>query len=181
MVFDSGTRTYLGHRDHGEPQYAFLNRSGRPPFVAVRQRINDWYSCLCHGLKDGVLHRLRSGNDQEFDAAFWELYLHELFTRLGYEITCEPTLPNNRKIDFLLRRGDGAFYLEATTAGKPGEKRGADARRDRIYRELNKVKATAFMLAITIDQVGRDDAPKLARLREDLEAWLAGLDPGGGQ
>ncbi len=177
MVFDSGTRTYLGPRNHGEPEYAFLNRSGRPPFVAVRQRINDWYSCLCHGLKDGVLHRLRSGDDQEFDAAFWELYLHELFTRLGYEITCEPTLPNNRKIDFLLRRGDGAVYLEATIAGKPGEKRGADARRDRIYRELNKVNTTAFMLAVTIDQAGRDDAPRLARLQEDLETWLAGLGP----
>ncbi len=36
----------------------------------------------------------------EFDAAFWELYLHELFTRLGYEVACEPTLPNGRKIDF---------------------------------------------------------------------------------
>jgi hypothetical protein len=74
MVFDSRTRTYLGPRDHGEPQYAFLDRSERPPFEAAQQRINDWYSCLCHGLKDGVLHRLRSGNDQEFDAAFWQLY-----------------------------------------------------------------------------------------------------------
>jgi NAD-dependent SIR2 family protein deacetylase len=27
---------------------------------------------------------------------------------------------------------------------------------------------------ITIDQAGRSDAPKLARLREDLAAWLTG-------
>lgn len=33
------------------------------------------------------------------------------------------------------------------------------------------------MLAITIDQADHDDAPKLARPREDLEEWLAGLDP----
>jgi hypothetical protein len=176
-VFDSGTRTYLGPRDHGESQFAFLDRSGRPPFEAARQRIDDWYSRLCDGLKSGVLQRLHSGDDQHFNAAFWELYLHELFMRLGYEITCEPTLPNGRKIDFLLRRGDAAFYLEATAAGMPNEQRGADARRDRIYRELNQVKTTAFMLGITIEQAGRSDAPKLARLREDLEAWLAGLDP----
>jgi hypothetical protein len=177
MVFDSGPRAYAGPREYGEPQYTFFDRSGRPPFEAVRRRINDWYSHLCDGLKDGVFHRLCSEDDREFDAAFWELFLHELFTRLGYEISCEPTLPNNRKIDFLLRRGDAAFYLEATTAGKADEQRGADARRDRIYRELNKVRTTAFMLGITIDQAGRSDPPGLARLRDELDAWRARLDP----
>ena len=177
MVFGDVTRTFLGPRDHGESQFCFLDRSGRPQFDTARQRINDWFSRICPGLRDGVLQRLRSGDDQEFDAGFWELYLHELFTRLGYEISCEPALPNGRKIDFLLRRGDAAFYLEATTAGKPAEQRGADARRDRIYRELDQVKTSAFMMGITIDQAGRSDAPKLARLREDVEGWLAGLDP----
>jgi hypothetical protein len=177
MVFDDMARTFLGPREHGESQFAFLERSGRPQFEAVRQRIEEWFSRLCPGLKVGVLHRLRSGDDQEFDAGFWELYLHELFSRLGYEISCEPTLPNNRKIDFLLRRGDSAFYLEATTAGKPNTQQGADARRNRIYRELNQVKTSAFMMGITIDQAGSSDAPKLARLREDLEKWLARLDP----
>jgi hypothetical protein len=177
MVFDSGTRTYQGPRDHGESQFTFLNRSGRPPFEAARRRIDDWYSRLCDGLKESVRQRLVSGEDRRFDAAFWELYLHELFTRLCYEISCEPTLPNGRKIDFLLRRGDAAFYLEATAAGISNEQRGAGARRDRIYRELNQVKATAFMLGISIDQAGPGDAPRLARLRDELEAWLAGLDP----
>lgn len=177
MVFDSGTRTYHGPRDHGEPQFAFLNRSGRPQFEAARHRIDNWYSRLCDGLKEGVRQRLRGGDDQHFDAAFWELYLHELFARLGYEISCEPTLPNGRKIDFLLRRGDAAFYLEATAAGISNQQRGAGARRDRIYHELNQVKTTAFMLGINIVQTGPGDAPKLPRLRDDLEAWLAGLDP----
>jgi hypothetical protein len=177
MVFDSGTRTYQGPRDHGESQFAFLNRSGRPPFVAARRRIDEWYSRLCDGLKEGVIQRLRSGDDRSFDAAFWELYLHELFSRLDYEISCEPTLPNARKIDFLLRRGDAAFYLEATAAGISNERRGADARRDRIYRELNQINTTSFMLGISIDEAGPGDAPRLARLRDDLGAWLSSLDP----
>jgi hypothetical protein len=33
------------------------------------------------------------------------------------------------------------------------------------------------MMGISIDKAGSGDAPKLARLREDLEGWLAGLDP----
>jgi hypothetical protein len=177
MVFDSGTRTYQGPRATESLSSRSSTAPGRPPFEAARRRIDDWYSRLCDGLKEGVIQRLRGGNDRHFDAAFWELYLHELFTRLGYEISCEPTLSNGRKIDFLLRRGDAAFYLEATAAGISNEQRGADARRDRIYRELNQVKTTAFMLGISIDQAGPGDAPRLARLRDDLEAWLAGLDP----
>jgi hypothetical protein len=176
-VFDGGPRIYQGPRDHGESQFAFLDRSGRPLFEAARHSINDWYSRLCDGHQQGVRQRLRGGDDQHFDAAFWELYLHELFTRLGYEIACEPTLPNGRKIDFLLRRGDDAFYLEATAAGISNEQRGADTRRDRIYRELDKLRTTAFMLGISLEQAGPEDAPRLARLRGDLEAWLDGLDP----
>jgi hypothetical protein len=123
------------------------------------------------------LRRLRSGNDQEFDAGFWELYLHELFTRLGYEIDCEPLLANGRKIDFLLRRGTSAFYVEATTAGRSGDRRGADARRDRIYRELDQVQTSAFMMGINIDDAGSGDLPRLAALRGKLQDWLDSLDP----
>lgn len=100
MVFDDITRNDLGPRDHGEPQFAYLNRSARPQSEMARRRVDEWFSRLCPGLKGGVFQRLRSGDDQKFDAGFWELYLHELFTRLGYEIACEPTLPNGRKIDF---------------------------------------------------------------------------------
>jgi hypothetical protein len=139
--------------------------------------VDEWFSRLCPGLRDGVFRRLHGGDDQEFDAGFWELYLHELFTRLGYEITCEPTLPNGRKIDFLLRRDGAAIYLEATTAGKSDDQRGADARRSRIYRELDQVETSAFMMGISIDRAGGGDLPKLATLRAQLQAWLAQLDP----
>jgi hypothetical protein len=177
VVFDNITRNDLGPRDHGEPQFAYLNRSARPQFEMARRRVDEWFSRLCPGLKGGVFQRLRSGDDQEFDAGFWELYLHELFTRLGYEIACEPTLPNGRKIDFLLRRGDVALYLEATIAGKPADQRGADARRNRIYRELDQIETSTFMMGISIDRAGGGDIPNLATLRAQLQEWLAGLDP----
>jgi hypothetical protein len=121
--------------------------------------VDEWFSHLCPGLKDGVFQRLRSSDDQEFDAGFWELYLHELFARLGYEITCEPTLPNGRKVDFLLRRDGAAIYLEATTVGKSDDQRVAGARRNRIYRELNQIETSAFMMAVSIDRAGNGDLP----------------------
>jgi hypothetical protein len=181
VVFDNVTRSYLGPREHGESQFAYLNRSARPQFEAARRRVDEWFSRLCVGLKPGVLQRLRNSNDQEFDASFWELYLHELFIRLGYEIDCEPVLPNGRKIDFLLRRGRSVIYLEATTAGKSDDRRGADARRDRIYRELNQIRTSAFMIGVNIEHAGSGDIPRLAMLRGRLQGWLDGLDADGAQ
>jgi hypothetical protein len=177
VVFYNVARSELSPREHGESQFGYLNRSARPQFAAARDRVEQWFSRLCPGLKDGVLQRLRSGDDKEFDAGFWELYLHELLSRLDYQIACEPELPNGRKIDFMLRRGDAAIYLEATAAGKSDDQRGAGARRDRIYRELNQVQTSSFMMGISIDRAGSADIPRLATLRAKLEDWLAGLDP----
>ena len=90
--------------DHGEPHWNFLNRSARAEMQQARERIEAWLGRLCPAMQAQVRNRLRS-NDQQFTAGLWELYLHELFTRLGYDITCASPVGNGRNIDFLLRRG----------------------------------------------------------------------------
>ena len=57
-----------------------------------------------------------SDDNRKFAAGFWELYLHELFLRLGYEVTCAAPVGGRRNIDFLLRQGSSSFYVEATMA-----------------------------------------------------------------
>lgn len=42
------------------------------------------------------------------------MYLHRLFTRLGYRITIHPDVPDSTgQPDFDLSRGDERFYVEA--------------------------------------------------------------------
>jgi hypothetical protein len=176
-IFEDVTRTYSGPADHGEPHWRFLNRAARPQFEEARGRIESWFSHLCPALQPGVQQRLQSGDNQDFAAGLWELYLHEVFMRLGYEITCEAATPNGRNIDFLLRRGSNAFYLEATIARKSKAEQAADARRNRIYRELDKVESVNFTLGIEIESAGRRDLKKLAVLRAQLENWLRTLNP----
>lgn len=176
-VFEDVARTYSAPGDHGESYWRFLNRSSRPEAGTARKLIETWFSHLCPALGQGVQQRLQSGDNQDFAAGFWELYLHELFRRLGYEITCEAATPSGRNIDFLVRRGETAFYLEATTAGKSAAKRGADARRDRIYNEVNKLQAHNFILSIRIEAAGANDLKNARGLRCELRAWLEPLDP----
>ena len=176
-VFDTRQRVDLGPAGHGEPHWTYLDRSAREQFAAARDRINGWFRRLPEGLQASVGQRLRSGNDQEFASAFWELFLHEMFTRLSYGIVCEPTLPNGRKIDFLLTRDGTSMFVEATIARSSGAERAADARRNRVYRELDRLKTGGFMLGIEIEHAGPDDMPNVGNLRRRLEDWLAGLDP----
>jgi hypothetical protein len=176
-IFDDVVRTALDPARHGESYRSYLNRSALPEFALARTRIEKWFDRLCADLRPGDLDRLCSEDDQQFMAGFWELYLHELFSRLGYDIVCEPTVGNDRKIDFLLQRGENAFYLEATIARKSNAEQAADARRNRIYRELDKIKSSNFTLWITIKSAGGSEMRNIGALRARLEEWLATLDP----
>lgn len=167
----------MGPAFHGEPHWSYLNRSGREQFAMARDRINDWFSHLCRDLQTGVRQRLQSDDDQEFVSAFWELFLHETFIRLGYTVTCEPVLPSGRKIDFLVAREESSMFVEATIAHSSVGERAAGARRNRVYRGLQKVNTNAFMLGVEIERAAPRDLPNIGQLRTTLEAWLAGLDP----
>lgn len=176
-VFQPGERQGVGPADHGESRSSYLDRSARPQFAAARDRINAWFARLCSEMQPDVLARLRSADDHQFASGYWELYLHELLVRLGYEVVCEPSLRDGRSIDFLARRGDGSMYLEATVAHSSTDERAADARRNRLYREVNKVSTDQFMLGIEIERAGAGDVPNAGELRRQLEQWLASLDP----
>lgn len=126
-------------------------------------------------MQPGVKHRLQSGNNHEFAAAYWELFLHELLLRLDYDVTCEIAMPNGRNIDFLVRRGEHSMYVEATTAGSSPAERAAEARRNRLYRELDSVRTSEFMLGIEIRMAGPGDLPNVGVLRNRVQAWLTTL------
>lgn len=164
-------------RGHAEPLSTFLARSTRSEAVRARALIGEWIERLCAGFASDVICRLQSTDDQEFTAGFWELYLHEMFVQLGYGIECEKPLPNGSRIDFLLSRGDNAFYVEATIARKSADEQAADSRRNRIYEELDKVRSSNFMLGITIETAATRDLPRLQALRRRLDRWLTGLGP----
>ena len=176
-VFEPWPRGDLDPARHGEPHWSYLDRSAREEFEAARERINLWFDRLCADLQPSVLQRLRSRDDQDFASAYWELVLHEVFTRLGYDVACEPILPNGRRIDFRVARGGSSMFVEATIARSSETERAADTRRNRIYRELDLLHSDAFMVGIEIEHAGPGDLPNVGALRSRLETWLAGLDP----
>jgi hypothetical protein len=83
-LFAQEARADLTARSFNEPAYRFLNRSADPYIADIRQLIADWLSHVPEGHRIDLRRRLQGKNDDEFESAFWELYLHEAYRCSGY-------------------------------------------------------------------------------------------------
>jgi hypothetical protein len=176
-VFDEIERSDASAATHAESHAQFLNRVHTPYWASVRELIEHWFSHLPAGAQADVRARLRSRDDRQFHAAFWELYLHETLIRSGCGVICHPEVPGtSRRPDFLVEGPDGEFYLEARVASERDDKITADRRRNRVYDSLNRLESPNFFLWVDVEGAGASDLAARG-LRRRLEEWLTYLDP----
>jgi hypothetical protein len=178
MLFDDTERTETRTKLDREPIFAYLNLSARAPLTAARQVLEKWFERYPESGKDDLRARFRSPIDGQHQSAFWELYLHELFSGMGYALEPHPDIElSANHPDFLIKRdGVPAFYLEAIVAGLPSVREaGAEARLAEVFDLVNKLKALDWFLQV--EHRGLPDTPPPVKsLRIELEKWLAGLD-----
>src|SRR6266508_6440058 len=96
MLFDPTERTYTGPADEAEPHFTYWNRSARPLARHIRQELELWYAHYPDGTND-LRSRFRSADDVQHQAAFFELFLHELLLRLGCTVEIHPAVPGTSK------------------------------------------------------------------------------------
>lgn len=176
VVFDDMNRTNSAPALYTESSAEFLNRVAGHYWDQVRELVEDWASHLPEGARNDVVSRLRSSQDRQSTAAFWELYLHETFLRAGFNVQVHPPVAGPRPPDFLVTRGDERAYVEATCVFGTATGAGAGARQQALYEQVERIHSPNFFLAIDVETIG-PHAPSTRQLRDDLEAWLAPLDP----
>jgi len=176
LVFDDRERTDPSPASHSENSAAFLNRVAGRYWDQIRDLVESWASHIPDAARRDIVARLRSSNDRQSSAAFWELYLHETFVRAGYEVELHPSVEGPRPPDFRVTRGEERFYVEATCVFGAATDAGAIARRQDLYDAVERIHSPNFFLSIDVEVIG-SEAPATSRLRQDLERWLADLDP----
>jgi len=179
MLFTDVERADTGPRPYSEPQYAYLNRSARPAAVRIRACLEEWFAHYPDDERPAFVSAFQSPIDTQFVAAAFELYLHELLRRLGYQIQVHPENPTGKsgRPDFLVICPAGArLYVEAVLVTDVSDmERGAEARMNVVYDALNKLGPTDFFLGM--EMRGAPETPPRAKgLRSALAQWLAGLD-----
>jgi hypothetical protein len=173
-LLDDRERTDPAYSDDEESTWAFLDRVDDDAFERVRSAMNAWFGRYpAHKVND-IRGRLESNDDVEFHGAWFELYLHELHTQLGFEVTVEPTLPDGGQPDFLVTRDGSSFFLEATIIGDRGTM-GRTRRIARVTAAINRTHSPDFWLHVEIEKEGQD-APPMRDVRRRLERWVGTLD-----
>jgi hypothetical protein len=143
----------------------------------IRALIGDWFSRLCADAQKDVRARLRSSDDRQFLGAFLELYLHESLVQAGYAVTCHPEVSGQRRRpDFLAEKDGSSFYLEARFVSPSHSETVAGRRLATVYDALNTLDSPNFFLGVEVNGQGVLDL-RTRPLRNDLSAWLDGLDP----
>lgn len=179
-LFDDGPRADLAPARDGDAEFAYANRSARPEAARVRAVLEQWLADYAASDRADLRTRLRSTNDAQFHAAFFELYLHALLHATGAAVEVHPPAPGGspKRPDFLVRPSAGEpFYLEAIVAtDRSVADVGADARMHEVYDALNTLDSPDFFLDLRVDGALASPVPRKP-LVAMVRRLLRGLDP----
>ncbi|HET7035061.1 MAG TPA: hypothetical protein VFI42_05200 [Thermomicrobiaceae bacterium] len=176
MLFDDFQRSNRNPPEHGEPLYPFLNSAAGAYWQSVRDILTEWLSAYPLDEQPTLISRFRRTDRRGFLGAFWELYLHELFRRLGFRIELHPEVAAaTHRPDFRLQRGTAVIYVEAVTIYEPWEYSRDDPRLALVRDAVGRVSSPRFRLSVDARQIASTALP-LQRLSRALESWLGTLE-----
>lgn len=178
-LFHTFEREYMGPSEFSESNYHYLNRSARPEFACIRQILQLWFDNY-NAREDKrfeMYKLLRSDLDEDHLTAFFELYLYQLFTRLGFTVVVEPEWPVNSP-DFLLSLPTGEeILLEATSVFTELDFGVARKRENKVLDEINKrLKFPEYFLHMQLNG-GPTGEPPYGKICKFLRKELSKLDP----
>ena len=180
-LFDETERTETRPKNERESTFSYLNISAREGVAAARAVLQQWFDLFPMEARKDLAGRLRSPIDGQHFSAFWELYLHETFSQVGYKLEVHPKIEGSpNRPDFLVHvDGVPSFYLEGIVAGLPSTKdAGAQARLAEVLDLINKMPPMNYFLEVQHRGIPGSQPP-VRKLRKDLEEWLRSLDING--
>lgn len=138
--------------------------------------MESWFACYPPSQRERLRSRIRSEDDGQHDAAFFELLLHELLVRLGCRVEVDPE--RGSRPDFIVDDQKGLrWYLEAVTiSADPAFATKAQGVMNNLCEWLNeRLPRRDFLLLVSY--IGRPSG-SLSRkdLLDFLVAKLSGAD-----
>jgi hypothetical protein len=175
-VFDDILRTDTSPAAYAASEFGYLNRSARPAAQRVRAVIEEWFIRYPVAHADELHARPRT--DDQHQAAFFELFVHEMLTRSSWAVEVHPELPGTtRRPDFRATRGDQHVLVEAATVMESGIVQAASARRAMLLDALNRlIESPSFFVNIYPKREGPSSL-SARQVASQVTTWLRRLDP----
>ena len=184
LLFDNKPRNYTKPARRAETTYSFLDRSSKPEFGRVRGMLERWVERLPKKQQRDTVARVRHnppGSQQDelqFNAAFFEVFLHEFLLGTGGEVVIEPMI-DGLTPDFGVTEelADGSQLTCLVEAKDIDLERGTKLERDwnelKVLDTLNEISSPDFRLHIRME--GKlESLPRKAHLKRTFEKLLRG-------
>jgi hypothetical protein len=176
-LFDQIVRKDGSPARYSEDSFTFLNRAAGSFWARIRDELETWFAAYPADHQADLRARFRSRLPSQHWAAWWELYLHRLFSALGFHVEVHPDLPGSgARPDFRLTR-EAVIYLEAVTSFSGIVEEGRSGVREAwILDAVNEAKSDDFFLGLNFETVGQQ-RPRVVEVTGPIEEWLRDLDP----
>ena len=153
----------MNYANHQHDSYEFYDNSAKNKFTVIRDTLNDWFSRYPENHKWNLKRDFQS----DFDPAFFELFIHELFSKQGFQLTPHPILPDSTNHpDFLAKKGNIEIYLEAKVSfDESKEEKALKTKNNIIYDAINQISCPCYGINIeSIDFISNNQA-KLGKVK----------------
>jgi hypothetical protein len=178
-LFTEHNPTDYGYAKHAEDEFGYMNRHADAPVRAARELLETWYQHYPAAHRLDLVRRFRRSNHKQHDGAFWELFLHELFWRMGYGVQVHPQLAAiSTRPDFLLTKDAVPVALvEARLAGLDADQvTSAERLKKELHDALDNIDSPNFFLHVKQIKTA-PNRPTFKHLVKSIEKWLATLNP----
>lgn len=173
-LFDDKERTETGPGKYAMDPFEFIDKSATPEVNTVREILNSWFNNYPVDEQNDLKKRFPS----HLYSTFYELFLHELFFRQGFNIKIHPTLPGtNRKPDFLISKDGFEIYVEAKDSQDKSEiDIGLEKIENEIYDSLNTIDSPDFFFMKKKLVLKSTKYPSIKALKAHLQSEIRNHD-----
>ena len=186
QLFDDKPRDYAEPSLRAESIYAFLDRSSLPEYERVRCMLQRWVDRFPPGHQPQILGEMRhkgSGsraNDRHFNAAFFELFLHEFLSGTDGSVEAQPSIrrrPPDFRVNLKLQdRTEFTYIVEATDIDlESGTALERDQNELSVFDTLNEIPSPDFSLFLET-QGKLESTPPRWKLKRHLEKLIKETD-----
>jgi hypothetical protein len=176
-LFSDIQRVDIGPARYSESRFSYLDRSARPAFERIRHLLDRWRADFPATEQAQLGNRIRSGDDHQFIAAVFELYVHQILLRTNHRVEIHREGTTAKQPDFSATTSDGAsVVLEAIVATETTDaQKGAEKRKSQLYDVIDRLECPDFFLSMEIEGEPNSPIPGDRWLRE-LKSWVSSLD-----
>lgn len=154
-LFDDFERKDTSPISPGESFYEFLNRSAGDEPAHVRGLCETWFrdytADVAAPKANSFKGKFKSSDFKQHHGAWFELYIHQLLTTLGFAVTVEPNVEVSGRTltpDFAFMSNGSRFLVEAAIVKPDSDPRALPPHEDDAQRKFAQLEITDYLVHI---------------------------------